>query len=442
MFRNLFSKKKLDGYYFIHIPKTAGTSFINILDACVDESDIFPCQLWREINQDIVDKKLQYKLLRGHFGGGSYKLLANNPHRLTILRNPLSLSVSTYHFIKREKNTAVHSLVTNKDMSLKDFLEEPLTAHKINDRMTRHLSFDLQQDPGAQELFLSSESIKVISNWIKTPKKITHAKRLLRAKRVLDECSWFGIQEKFDESMQLFAYQFNRPPIGATPFLNAHKPNQDIDSHCQNLINKQNQNDLKLYKYATDEFNSKYSLMLEQLKQLPDSGSKTVDELIDLNYYNHYSHKQHISIGIQYNFSNELLGSGWHRREMAQPENTFFRWTNNKNSFIDFWLQPKDYELQIRIINAVSIMNLDKLELQINNSSFSYKYDQQQGVVRILTAIVPASAFNGNLLRINLVLANNLKHSQVFDSDDNRSLGIAINWIRISPCQKATQQKK
>lgn len=435
LLKNIIPKKKKSGYYFIHIPKTAGTSFINLLDGCVNEIDIFPVQLWHQVNQELVDNNHNYRLLRGHFGGGSYKLLfAGNPHNLTILRHPQSLSISTYHFIKREKNTAVHDLVKDRQMNLQAFLEEPLTSHKINNRMVRHLSFDLQQDPEAQELFLSTQSIKVVNNWIRAPKRINNKQRLNRAKKALNNCSWFGIQEKFNQSMQLFSYTFKRPPIGETSYINAHNPDQDIDGYCKELIANQNQDDLVLYQYALDVFNHKYTSMCNHLKNLYSDRNLSTDEMID----KHYQNAKHIisENGCQYDFGMELLGNGWHRRELAQPENTFFRWTSNNQASIDFWLKPRNYQLKIRIINAVSLTHLAQLDILINNISIPYEFDYNEGVVRVISAKIAHSMFKNNLLRIQFQQPNTLSHSKVFKSEDDRSLGIAVNWIRITPCQK------
>lgn len=439
--KKIFSnyKTKSKSSYFIHIPKTAGTSFINILDATVNESEIFPCQLWQDINQDLVSHISDYKLLRGHFGGGSYKLLSrDNPHKLTILRHPQGLSVSTFHFIKREKNTAVHDMVNEKKMDLRSFLEEPITAHKINNRMVRHLSFDLQQDPEAQELFLSKQSINVISKWIKTPKKINNAKRLIRAKKLLDSCSWFGIQEKFNESMQLFSYTFNRPPTGTTAPLNVHKPSQKIDTYCINLINQQNEYDIQLYTYALQLFQHRYNHMCDRLKLLSHKAcdGSNIDHLLDLNYKKQAQFQLHTD--INYDFSQPLLGSGWHRREITLPENSHFRWTHRRDAFIDFWLESQDYILSIRIINAMSTDHLKDLDILINNSSVSYEYDQSQGVVRILTLKVTHNLIEDNLLRIQFNHPPPLNHDEIFNSKDQRNLGIAVNWIRINPCTTKT----
>ena len=439
--KKIFSNRKTKNKssYFIHIPKTAGTSFINILDATVNENEIFPCQLWQDISQDLISHISEYKLLRGHFGGGSYKLLApDNPHKLTILRHPQALSVSTFHFIKREKNTAVHDLVNDKKMDLKNFLEEPLTAHKINNRMVRHLSFDLQQDPEAQELFLSKQSINVVSGWIRAPKKINNAKRLIRAKKLLDSCSWFGIQEKFDQSMQLFSYTFNRPPTGKTARLNVHKPSQQIDNYCIGLINQQNEYDIQLYAYALQQFKKRYKQMCDELNQLIPKGcdESNTDHLLDLNYKKRAHYKLHTD--INYSFSQPLLGSGWHRREITLPENSYFRWTHRDNAFIDFWLEPQDYILRIRIINAIATDHLSLLDIQINNTSIDYKYDQSQGVVKILTAIIPNNLIENNLLRVQFNHPPPLNHDEIFSSKDQRNLGIAVNWIKINPCKIKT----
>jgi hypothetical protein len=427
--KRIFQRKL--GFYFIHIPKTAGTSFKDILDAQVAEDEIFPCQLWHEINQDLVTQKDNYKLLRGHFGGGSYKILGNkNSHLLTILRHPVSLSISTYHFIKREKNTQIHDLVTKNNLTLEQFLSHPKAVKKINNRMVRHLSFDLQEDPEAQELFLSEQSRQVVKLWIKKTVNLNNQQRLIRAKKRLDNCSWIAILEKFKQSMQLFAYTFNLPHILEIPHLNAYRPNQDINAQSQKLILQENKYDLLLYQYACSKFDKKYQQMIRQLEKLRTSEQQSINELIDLHYIkNTKISKKNNS--INYQFSQPLLGSGWHRRELTMPEKSFFRWTSHINSYIDFWLMPQDYELQIRIINAISTEYLESLTLLINNSNLEYSFDIQYGVVRIITAKIPAERIINNLLRITFKTHKLFQHGETFSSDDTRHLGLAVNWIKI-----------
>ena len=51
------------------------------------------------------------------------------------------------------------------------------------------------------------------------------------------------LMERFQESMQLFAYTFNLPAILEVPHLNAFKPDQDISEECLKLIRKENKYD-------------------------------------------------------------------------------------------------------------------------------------------------------------------------------------------------------
>ena len=68
-------------WYFAHIPKTAGTSFIVLLDRFFAVEKIFPHQLWREVSSIDTDENQAYQLFRGHFGGGGVKQLTAPSHR-------------------------------------------------------------------------------------------------------------------------------------------------------------------------------------------------------------------------------------------------------------------------------------------------------------------------------------------------------------------------
>ena len=72
------SKKKA-AYYFTHVPKTAGTSFIVLLDRLFNQPDIFPQQLWREVGSIDAEANDAFELFRGHFGGGGVSALTERP---------------------------------------------------------------------------------------------------------------------------------------------------------------------------------------------------------------------------------------------------------------------------------------------------------------------------------------------------------------------------
>ncbi len=83
--------------YFVHIPKTAGTSFIVLLDRFYAAEKIYPHQLWREAKDIDLAQNEQYDLYRGHFGGGGVSVLTHRAVEFfTILRDPVALAHSTF----------------------------------------------------------------------------------------------------------------------------------------------------------------------------------------------------------------------------------------------------------------------------------------------------------------------------------------------------------
>ncbi|MEZ5472858.1 MAG: hypothetical protein R3E90_13890 [Marinicella sp.] len=443
-FKRLFQSNKKAAkpvYYFTHIPKTAGTSFIVLLDRFFDANTIYPYQLWREAKDIDVENNQRYDLFRGHFGGGGVTVLTDrNIEYLTILRTPASLALSTYEFVKRESNTKVHQLVKEKNMSFAQFMQHPMTAPLVKNRMIRNISFDFVEDPAAQEVFLSAETIEYLQSIIEKQRApISDFERLRRAQKFIGLSCWFGLLERFDDSMQLLCYTMGWPPIGASQKLNTHDRKQKLSSQEQSVLEQANAEDLSLYQYASGLFEHKLDDMNQQLEALRTSPDQTVDDLLDIHYQQQQAVKENrISAPSTYDFSQKLLGQQWHRRELIQPENEYFRWTGpNNRASIDFWVEPKDYCIRIRIINATSPGLLDTLQITINGHPVTWN-STDQGVVRIITLDCPQRLIKANgLLRLGLRCQSMISHQQAFGSDDERLVGVAVHWIQFDDVEQA-----
>lgn len=437
-FKRLFhfrNKTVGSALYFTHIPKTAGTSFIVLLDRFFHTDAIFPYQLWRETKQVDVKHNQQYELFRGHFGGGGVSVLTDrNIQYLTILRTPASLALSTYEFVKREPNTKVHQLLKDQNMTFTDFMQHPVTASLVKNRMIRNISFDFVEDSAAQEVFLSAETITYLQNIINNQKaSITDAERLVRSKKFIDACSWFGMLERFDESMQLLCYSMAWPPIGQSQKLNTYKKKPKLTAAEQKALELINAEDLALYEYASEIFKQKVAAMKVSLEKWRSNNHQSVDDLLDAHYQYHQSHqKTKLSAPYTYDFSQKLMGQQWHRRELMQPENEYFRWTGpDAQASLDFWVKPQDFTIKIRIINATSPDIIESLGISINGQAVEW-YSSESGVVRVLTLSCPKEFIKHNgLLRLGFKCQTMVSHQQAFGSHDERLVGVAIHWIQL-----------
>ncbi len=431
------SKKKANpASYFVHIPKTAGTSFIVLLDRFYAAEKIYPHQLWRETQEIDVDANDAYDLYRGHFGGGGVSVLTRRDlEYFTLLRDPNSMAQSTYQFVKREKNTKVHELVVQQQMSFSDFLQHHITSPLVKNRLIRNISFDFVDDPAAQEVFLSAETIQYLQSIIEQQKPaIDDDQRLLRAKEFLVSCRWFGLLERFDESMQLLCYTMHWPPVGSSQKLNTHKHALTVSEAETDILERLNQQDTAFYSFASTLFEQRLADMKSSLDQLRTSECQSTDDLLDQRYQQHQAQvmADQLPAELSYGFDQALLGSQWHRRELMHPENEYFRWTGPGSvSSIDFWVQPKEYTITMRLINATDVAVLDGLILTLNGQPAQWKTNDT-GLVRILSLSCEKEMIHSNgLLRLGIQCNAMTSHQQAFGSDDERLVGVAIHWIKF-----------
>ncbi len=421
-------------YYFAHIPKTAGTSFIVLLDRFFPQDVIFPQQLWRDVGDINVKKNERYQLIRGHFGGGGGGELTNQSLAyLTLLRDPFAMSVSTYQFVKREQNTLVHDLVNQSEFDLDAFLTHPKTSQLVNNRMVRNLSFDFVEDPSAQEVFLSSQTIEYLKPKIaKAKRPLTPEQRYYRAKQFIDRCFWFGLVESFDRSMDLLCHALKKPALGISQKLNVRKDPVELSEKARRRIEILNAWDIKLYRYATRVFESRYEAMLNDLDSYKSHNSQDLNELLDKQYQQNQRQLVH-QPEVRLTFDQAIIGQQWHRRELMYPEHEYFRWTGpQEDAWLDMWIKPVDGQLSLRIINAISEQILDDLQLSINGQRVQWQSDDT-GVVRVIKVEIAATLIRPNgLMRVGIHLSNTQSHQTAFGSDDERLVGVAVHWLKFS----------
>ncbi len=426
--------------YFAHIPKTAGTTLIPLLDRLVAAGDIYPHQLWRQVSDPAADFN-RHNLYRGHFGGGGVRLLTDRRvDGLTMLRDPVALAVSTYAYVRREANTLYHEQLNRAGMDFSGFLDDARLHALIQDRMVRFLSFDFQRDPSAQAVFLSPHTLAHLKqhNWLST-KRISDAARHRRACRFVRRCRWFGIQERFRESMQLLCFEFGLPPMGAVQKLNVTPQRMELTAAERARVEALNPWDLRLYRWATALFDRRLQRMHKTLHPFRRDVADSTETLLDRR---HRSVPRVRFAGLEFTMDQPLLGDGWHRRELAQPEGTHFRWSGpGEDSHLDFWLQPGEYRLQLRVINSVDETALQRLRLTVNGQALQWRSDAQAGPVHTLTARVPADCLpSSGLCRLAMHFEPVQTHAEAFASDDQRHLGFALHWVKLETWPTPTPQ--
>jgi hypothetical protein len=444
-----------DRLYYIHIPKTAGTTLISLLDMHFGIDEICPAQLWRELAELPTESLSAYRLFRGHFGGnGLGHFLPNPPKCITMLRKSIPTALSRYEFILREPGIPVHKLVNSQQMSFSEFVKHPETRPQISNIMVRNLSFDLDTDPNDQAVFPAMESQRYVKKWIKNHQlQLKPEQKLERAKAKLKECVFFGLAERFDESMALMSHTFGWHPVEKIQRLRVSAGRSQRDAIPTGIfreVEELNELDIELYYHAERLFEEKLTAMKSELFALTkaEEGFQRRDmetpeqfnQLLDRHYIRCSCDRyQDLLSSIRYDFSGPLDGMGWHARETAPSDNSFFRWTGpGRRSTLDLELKRgTDLLLTFRIVNTVDLSLLETLCVKVNNHLLKLRTLNGTGTpVRVIQGKIPAFFLDVDRPFTKLVFEVDHVGTLVSKNQlnpDKRKVGIAVNWIDIRP---------
>ena len=230
-----------------HIPKTAGTSFLGILEQVYPPSSTF--RTFRGSSENMIREfidlpdaeKSRYALVCGHMNFGLHEYIPGPSTYVTFVRDPIQRVISDYSWIKRNPDHFLHDDCVS--MSLRVFVESKITT-EIDNGQTRVLAGIANVPPILCPLGDSVPDIPFGGCGLDV---------LEQAKRNLDRMAVVGLVESFNQSLLLMRQVLRWNMMPSRISLNVdprREAKQMIDPETLELIRSVNFLDLELYRHA------------------------------------------------------------------------------------------------------------------------------------------------------------------------------------------------
>jgi hypothetical protein len=135
------------GLYFWHIPKTAGMSVWAWLEPHFPKEAVYPSHLLPDLLRDAADPDLRTKrLFRGHFADAPLRLVSRRLTTLTVLREPVSRTMSHLAHVERAPEHPMHDRVVSYTGDLDGLLRDPVVCRMLTDFQCRYLGVPFAPD--------------------------------------------------------------------------------------------------------------------------------------------------------------------------------------------------------------------------------------------------------------------------------------------------------
>ena len=393
---------------FVHIPKTAGLTLRIILDSRFRWNDICPADDYSTLAAFSKDDIGEYRLVRGHFWQNVGECMSSQPLLMTVLRDPVERTLSQYEYTRREPaNGPLYDLVRN--MTIEEYLrDEFLRECFVRDVQTRFIAPVSQPvDPNefAPLVHLGIEQAK--SNLLKF--------------------RFVGITERFDDTVRLLAHTLGWRPINAFLTRNSARgrvARSQLPRHVVEDILSLNENDAKLYEFAMELFDQRYTAM--------------VDDLLDDEFHRHSAAVALPKDTVRVEFDQVPNGDGWYPAELSEA-GEFFRWTGpTTTAFLDLPVSPgRDMRIRFKVVDRITVEVLESLSVRVNDTLINVTPESSASIEVVFAGVIPASALRADWphARVSFQLSQTQTPPDSGDGPncDDRHLGVALAWIEITP---------
>ncbi len=244
---------------FLHVPKTAGTSFTAVLDARFREEEICPAYYWKELFAIPRERLQAYRLVRGHFEYAVTELL-RDVRIITMLRDPVARTVSHYRYMATLAHHPLREVFAG--VPLPELLEDPEIGRQMVNPQVYYFGRDLDLEVLRRNLAPEGPEIYP---WDNRPGQ--RELSLERARERLATAAFVGLQERFDDSLLLLAETFGWNPPAESTRLNVtpgRSKKDGIPGEWLEAARARNDLDMALYTFATELFEARYRAMVER----------------------------------------------------------------------------------------------------------------------------------------------------------------------------------
>ncbi len=127
-----------DLVYFLHIPKTAGTSVHAFFVAIAGPERVSRQLLWDDLMRSNDAMTSDTRIVSGHFGGLFVLRLGEWPTILTVLREPVARALSHINHVQREPSHPLHDRAFGK--SVTQYCDDPVLRTTVENFQARYLA--------------------------------------------------------------------------------------------------------------------------------------------------------------------------------------------------------------------------------------------------------------------------------------------------------------
>lgn len=385
--------------FFMHIPKTAGTSVRLFLESQYSDGDICLDEGWQTVKN--LDQLANKSLIRGHFQYNLRQGLAPETKLLTVLRDPLARTLSSLKHLQRDPTFAPeHRLTIGRTLSQIIRLPEIMTPQR-----NIHAAYLCASTPPGKVLELLRERPQAAA----TANDAAATLDLACAR--LHEIDFLATVEELPLDIQNICDQMNYHPAAFFPFANQAPGSKgsvpELSAEDLDILRAYNNIDLQIYEYAQK---------LVRRRRFEAAMRK----LVQTGTYQVMAGDFEIDVG------NVMPGSGWHLPERDGV--SVWRWTGPGDYFsLELPLHGTcTYDVAVRF-NVKDDFSEQDFQVIVNNVATPCQFSRQFKAY-IVNFTIPA----GSTAATNGFCQIVFQAKASVPPGDTRSLGVAMRQISFT----------